>query len=141
MNTTLQGNRIRNIRRTWNIGTVKQYITQNYLTFYDTIQQMSSPLFSEIRPLTHYLAQITNYHNNQQIICIDEEPQHQRPSRQYSEHTLCLEKTSQYLHTWMLIVISSQVYIIQLEGIIDFKLYSSFNYLFCIIPLENKFCL
>ena len=42
--------------------------------------------------------------------------------------------TSLYLQTCMLhqnfIVISSQVHVSHVEGIIDFKLFSSFNYLF-----------
>jgi hypothetical protein len=52
MNTSLQRSRTRHIRNTWNISTVKGYITQNYIKFYDNIQHMSSPLFSIIRPPT-----------------------------------------------------------------------------------------
>ena len=68
MNTTLQKNRKRNIRHTWNICTVEQYITQNYNKFYDTIQQMSSQFFSIIRPPTRTIWQ------NSRIIDITQQP-------------------------------------------------------------------
>ena len=45
-----------------NILTVKSHITQNYIKFYDTILQMSSPLFSIIWPLNR-----TIWHNSRMI--------------------------------------------------------------------------
>jgi hypothetical protein len=52
MNTFLQRSRKRHIRNTWNISTVKGYITQNYIQFYDTI------IFDHTTTDPHYLARI-----------------------------------------------------------------------------------
>jgi hypothetical protein len=57
MNPSLQKSRTRHILNTWNISAVKGYITQNYIQFYDTIQNMNSPLFSIIRPPTRTIWQ------------------------------------------------------------------------------------
>ena len=82
MNTTLQRNLIRNIRHSWNICTVKQYIIQNYIKFYDTIQQMSSPLFSIIRPPTR-----TIWYNSW-IIDITQQPTDHLHHWRTTAHTL-----------------------------------------------------
>lgn len=67
-NTSLQRTYIRNIRNTWNVTTVKTFITQNYIKFYDNMQHMSSPLFSIVRPPTR-----TIWHNSR-MIDITEQP-------------------------------------------------------------------
>jgi hypothetical protein len=81
MNTSLQRSRTRHIRNTWNISTVKGYITQNYIKLYDTIQHMSSPLFSIIRPPTR-----TIWHASR-IIDITQQP-------------------TDHLHRWKIITLS-----------------------------------
>jgi Reverse transcriptase (RNA-dependent DNA polymerase)/Endonuclease-reverse transcriptase len=69
--TSLQLHRTRDIRRHWNINTTKDYITQRYIKFYNSLPSSGSPLFSVIQPPTR-----TTWHNSRIIDITNTETEH-----------------------------------------------------------------
>jgi hypothetical protein len=57
----LKRDKIKFIRDTLHISTVKSFIIQRHIQFYHNIHHMSSPLFSHVRAPTYMLAPITHH--------------------------------------------------------------------------------